>query len=247
MIADLASIALVALLVGMLIGAAGIGGVLLAPWLAHGVDLPVQQAVGIAMLGFVGPGLVALLGAWQARTRCPIAWPLVLATAPGALVGAAAFAWLPERLALVVLSVALALIGVRMLAGLAYPSRVPDTASATRAGVPTGLAVGFGSALTVTSGAVVLTPLLIARGVPLPEVIALAQVVQLPIAGSATAVNLALGSVDIAMGAAVGATMVPGVLLGRRIGDRLPRTALVVLVSVLLLLAAAMTAAKAWR
>jgi len=244
---EVALTALVTLVVGGLIGAAGVGGVLLAPWLVHGVGMPVQQAVGIAMMGFVGPGVAA----WATASRAapdgaPPPRGMVLATAPGALAGALAFAAMPERAALVVLAAAVAFVGLRLLARPVEPAGAAVAAMPGGAdGIGTGLAVGFGSALTVTSGAVVLTPLLLVRGVPLPEVIVASQLVQLPIAASATAVNLAVAEVPVAAGIAVACLLVPGMLAGRRLGARLPRAAIARLVGGLLLLAAVLSLAKA--
>ena len=51
-----------ALLIGALVGAAGIGGVLLVPWLIHVAGLDVHAAVGMAMLAFIGPGVTMRQG-----------------------------------------------------------------------------------------------------------------------------------------------------------------------------------------
>jgi len=234
----------VVLLVGVLIGAAGVGGVLLAPWLVHGVGLPVQQAAGIAMLGFVGPGLAALFNATRTHgVGWPVRWAMVVATLPGALAGALLLAYLPERIALLVLAVAVTVVGLRLLRrSEAVPGQPPRSGGGWR----TGLVAGFGSALTVTSGAVVLTPLLLWRGVPLPEVIAASQLVQLPIAASATAVNLtATAGFPWLPGLVIAVLLVPGMQAGRRIGGRVPPVALARLVGALLLLAGVLSVGRA--
>ena len=130
--ADLYQTAAAALLIGALIGAFGIGGVLLAPWLTHVVGLPVHEAVAITMLSFVAPGAVALARAAPAMRRSmPGRVRLVLATAPGALAGSAALWIVPERAALVVLAVATSAIGVRLLVAPegAGPRACADAAS----------------------------------------------------------------------------------------------------------------------
>ena len=58
----------------------------------------------------------------------------------------------------------------------------------------------------------VLVPVLLWRGVPILPAIALGQIVQLPIAVTATAGNLAMGTVDLRTAALIGAMMVPGLL-----------------------------------
>ncbi|RPH63744.1 MAG: hypothetical protein EHM83_09495 [Burkholderiales bacterium] len=75
-----------ALLIGILIGSVGIGGVLMVPWLTQAIGLPVREAVAIAMLSFVATGIAALvISARSLRDPATMRWPMVLATAPGAL------------------------------------------------------------------------------------------------------------------------------------------------------------------
>jgi uncharacterized membrane protein YfcA len=253
-VADFLPTALVVIAIGALIGAAGIGGVLLAPWLAHATGMTVHQAAGVAMLAFIGPGLVALAaarGAGSSGGRALAAWTL-----PGALAGSVLLAWLPDRVALLVLAAGVTLAGVRMLrprtattrdaAAPASPAP-PAPPAGRRAAAPIGLVTGFASALTATSGPLVLTPLLLWRGAAVPDAIALGQLVQLPIATSASAVQLAAGGVPVGAGLAIGALLVPGVLIGRRVGDRLSHALLSRLVGVLLLVAALALIAKAAR
>lgn len=247
-VADFLPTALVVIAIGALIGAAGIGGVLLAPWLAHATGMTVHQAAGVAMLAFIGPGLVALAtarGAGSSGSRALAAWTL-----PGALAGSVLLAWLPDRVALLVLAAGVTLAGVRMLRPRTATTRdaaAPAPPAGRLAAVPIGLATGFASALTATSGPLVLTPLLLWRGAAVPDAIALGQLVQLPIATSASAVQLAAGGVPVGAGLAIGALLVPGVLIGRRVGDRLSHALLSWLVGVLLLVAALALIAKAAR
>jgi uncharacterized membrane protein YfcA len=240
--------ALVVIAIGALIGAAGIGGVLLAPWLAHATGMTVHQAAGVTMLAFIGPGLVALAaarGAGSSGGRALAVWTL-----PGALAGSVLLVWLPDRVALLVLAAGVTLAGVRMLRPRTATTRdaaAPAPPAGRRAAAPIGLVTGFASALTATSGPLVLTPLLLWRGAAVPDAIALGQLVQLPIATSASAVQLAAGGVPVGAGLAIGALLVPGVLIGRRVGGRLSNALLSRLVGVLLLVAALALIAKAAR
>ena len=103
--AELAISSVAALLIGLLIGSVGIGGVLLVPWLTQAIGLPVRDAIAIAMLSFVATGVAAIwVSARAPRQPAKARWPLVLATAPGALLGAAVIAMVPERAALAVLA-----------------------------------------------------------------------------------------------------------------------------------------------
>jgi uncharacterized membrane protein YfcA len=245
---DLLPTVLASLAIGALIGAAGVGGVLLAPWLTHAIGLSVQQAVGIAMLSFIGPGIAALLTARRSSTpQARSARPMLLATIPGALAGTAALAHLPERAALIVLSVAVGLVGGRLLLSAQPAPRPTPRAVSEAAHAGTGVLVGFGSALTVTSGPMILVPWLVWRGSALPEAIVLGQLVQLPIAASASLGNVLAGTVDIAAGLAIGALLVAGVLAGQRLHAALPRVLLGRLVGVLLLVASVASFGKALR
>ena len=248
---ELASTIAASLVVGALIGAIGVGGVLLVPWLVHAAGVPVQQAAAIAMLAFVGPGAVALVVARRAvLAGGRVDWALVAATIPGALLGAAALAVVPERAALAVLAASVAIVGLRLVAGPsagAAPGPAASGASPAVGGVAVGAFTGFASALTATGGPMVLTPLALWRGVPLPEAVALGQLVQLPIAATATAGHALAGTADVAAGATIGALLVPGVLLGHRLGPRVPRRALGRTLGAVLLAAAAAFAARALR
>ncbi|RPH58246.1 MAG: sulfite exporter TauE/SafE family protein, partial [Burkholderiales bacterium] len=104
---------------------------------------------------------------------------------------------------------------------------------------------GFASSLTGTGGAMVLTPMLVWRGVPLLTAILLGQVVQLPIAATATLGHALGGGVDWAAGAALGLMLVPGVFAGRRLAQAMPLAMTTRLVGVVLLAASGGLAFKA--
>ena len=244
---DLLHTLAVALFVGALIGAIGVGGVLLTPWLTHAIGLPIHGALGITMLAFVLPGAVALIMAARVRRRTALAdsW-LVLATVPGALAGALVLSFVPERAAFVVLAGALAFVGWRLVREGERARPPPGAAAPTvAAGAPTGFVTGFASALTGTGGPMILTPWMAWRGMPLLEAIALGQLVQLPIAAMASAGNWLAGTVDVAAGLSIGAMLVPGMLLGQRVARRLPVRLLGRTVGGVLLIAAAAFVGKA--
>jgi len=221
--------------------------VLLAPWLTHAIGLPIHAALAITMLAFVLPGAVALIAAARARPRTLVTdgW-LVLATVPGAFAGTLALSRVPERMVLVVLACAVAFVGWRLLRAAEPSGPRPHVAAPVVApGAPTGFVTGFASALTGTGGPMILTPWMAWRGMPLMEAIALGQVVQLPIAAMASAGNLASGTVDIAAGVAIGAMLVPGMLIGQRTARLLPVRRLGQGVGGVLLIAAAAFLGKA--
>ena len=244
--ADLAITVFAALLIGGLIGAIGIGGVLLTPWLTHVIGLPVRDAIVISSFAFIGTGVAALIISLRSMGGAPpVNWPLVVATAPGALAGAWALAIIPGELALALLAVLTIGIGLKSLLGREPRARRPASSSDRDPGVPVGAFTGFGSALTGTGGPMVMMPILLWQGTPMRYAILLGQAVQLPIALTASAGNLYLGGVDVVAGTAIGLMLVPGAFLGHRLAGVLPLNALTRLVGITLIAAGVSFAFKA--
>ena len=252
--------ALAAIGVGLLIGMAGVGGVLLAPWLTIGVGLTVQQAMEVAMIAFMGPGLLSLWRARQATGLIAGTRRLVLATLPGAILGAWLLQRMPNAWALWILAGVVFATGVHLLrhqhpnetrarTRMSWPHVKPGSESALnrdglRVGAVSGLAIGLCSALTVTGGPLLLIPMLLWRGAQLSQAIALGQLVQVPISGGATLTNAWTGSLPWASGLLYGALMLPAAWLGMRLAPHVPRAALARLVAVLMLVSAC---AAAWK
>lgn len=231
LIATLAAV----LVIGALIGSIGIGGILLSPWLIEIVGLDVRDAITISTASFVATGLVALVVfARGERGALARGWPLIVATVPGALLGAIALAVAPRRLTLALLAALLIATGARMLASGRSRTRRNGKPS-TGVDWAVGVLSGFLSALTGTGGPMVLVPIQLWRGAPVLAAIGVGQVVQLPIAATATAGNWMSGGVDLAAAALVGAMLVPGVIVGPRIAAAVPMAALTRIVAVLLL------------
>ncbi len=72
--------------VGALIGAAGIGGVLLVPFMAYGVGLDVHNAISGAMFGYIFAGAV---GAFLYARHGSIRWRVAAWIILGAMIVAA--------------------------------------------------------------------------------------------------------------------------------------------------------------
>jgi len=245
--AELAATALAALVIGLLIGTIGIGGVLLTPWLTQVIGVPVRDSIMISSFAFIATGIAAIVVALRLRrtnSDDPVDWRLVLATVPGALAGAWALSVIPSRLALALLALLTGWVGFRVLAGRNASAR---RSGAPRQGLslPLGLATGFASALTGTGGPMVLTPLLLWQGVPMLAAILMGQLVQLPIALTASAGNLLLAEVDVRAATAIGLLLLPGALFGRRLAAALPLAALSRVVGVTLVAAAVSFAVRA--
>lgn len=223
--AELTISSVAALLIGLLIGSVGIGGVLLVPWLTQAIGLPVRDAVAIAMFSFVATGLAAVwAGARSPRDPATTYWPMIVATAPGSLLGAVAIALAPERAALAVLAIAVSLAGARLLWARHRTARC-----AARSRVAAGLGRRRNRRLRVVAhrhrrrdGAH--ADAAVARGAGSVRDPARADRAAAD-RGDRYALGHALGhGVDWVAGAALGAMQVPGVLAGRRLAEGLPVT-----------------------
>lgn len=211
------------LLVGVLIGSAGIGGVLLVPVLHLWGGMSLHQAIPACMMGYVTTGLV---GTWVYMRRGTVSGNLALSVCIGAIPGAYLGAWLLSRIAVDLLSVIVGLFvlssGIHALAS--RPSCPESGFPPPRTGtlIAIGLVCGAGSALTGTGGPLLLIPLLIWRQVPVFTAIGLSQVIQIPIAVMATAGNLAHGQTDFGLGAALAALLGVGAYIGAVTAHALP-------------------------
>lgn len=230
------------LLAGWLIGATGIGGVLVVPVLGAMEGLAVPHAIAASALAFALPGALALwrlrghtegLRATGGTSPLPVAG-LIWGAVPGSLLGAAGVhhignAWLLAGLAVLALGS-----GLR---GLRAPDAVPSaTTTLTPAqSVGLGALVGLGSGLSGTGGPVLLVPLLMALRQPLPATVASAQAIQLPVALSAGAMHAWSGVLDLALALQLGAVLLLGSLAGQWAATRLAVARLQLLVSLLLI------------
>lgn len=203
---------------GLAVGATSIGGILVVPVLTVLADIPVQVAVPASTFGFMFTGAAAL--AWQ-RLRRPAShdvevpgmalylWALV-----GAALGAWTLRWLPATAAQLVLAALAIVSGLQTLlvkpAGNAEPGLMPAALRQPGKVAMLGLIVGCGSAWSGSGGPVILLPLLMLMGAPTRMSILLAQGIQLPIALSATSVNLLTGQLDLHLGLLLGGLLLLG-------------------------------------
>jgi uncharacterized membrane protein YfcA len=224
------STALAVLVAGWLIGATGIGGVLVVPALVSLQGTAAAPAIAASALAFAFPGVAAL---WAARgaghtdgpregaPSLPLI-PLLAAAGIGALVGA----WLVHRLRPEGLLLALAALAIASgLRGL-LPARSAGTARAATplgklASAALGAAVGVGSGLTGTGGPVLLMPALMLLRQPLRPVIVAAQLIQLPVALAASLGHAQSGRLDLSLAIALGVLLLAGSLAGQWVGRRL--------------------------
>ena len=228
---------------GLAVGATSIGGILVVPVLTTLAGMPVAQAVPASTFGFMFTGIAAMV--WLRRRRraeaatASAAQPLALYAwaLAGAALGALTLQWLPATAAQLGVAALAIVSGCQTL--LARKARaeggMPAALHGRAAVAVLGLVVGCGSAWSGTGGPVILLPLLMCCGAPTRLSIAWAQGIQLPIALSATAVNLATGQLDVRLGLMLGALLVMGWIVGTAIAARMPTRVLKVGVAVALI------------
>jgi uncharacterized membrane protein YfcA len=235
-----------ALVVGLLIGCVGVGGVLLPPALVYVGGLGFHLAAATSVWAFLFCGVTGTLS--YARRRS-IDWRMAMWLGAGVVPTAFAGAWanvvLPEGVLMVILAALMVLTGADAML------RSPVEGQEHRFGVPTLLAVGafvgFGSALTGTGGAVLLVPCLLLLRTPVLAAVGVAQAVSLPVVAFSIAGYLIYGSVDFALGTALGLVAAVGVVLGSRIAHAAPAAALRRVVATALLCVGLLIAARtAW-
>jgi uncharacterized protein len=217
------AVAATGIIIGIAIGAVGIGGVLLVPFLTLTLGIDVKRAIAAVLLSYVPSCIVAV--ALYAR-RGSIPWReaglLCIAALPTAWLGAQAARQAPAAL----LEPA---IGVLLLAGGVYALLPPRAtaigrrrlAPATLLGLGGG--TGFVSALTGAGGAFVLLPALLLLDTPVLAAIGLGQAIALPIAGLASLANIVAGIMDIGLAAGLAAALTLGIAIGTPIAHALPQ------------------------
>jgi len=221
-------------LAGALIGATGIGGVLLVPLLTSlgGVALP--QAIAAASLGFALPALVALGPLRRQPALAARCLPLLAGALVGAALGAFLVRWLPAAALMTGVTALVLFSGWRGLRG-AKATAQPGAPLSSGALLAIGVLVGAASALTGTGGPVLVLPLLMLLRQPLMFAVVAAQAIQLPVALSASAVHAMEGRLEPRLALLCGVLMLAGSLAGQRAAMRLDILQLQRLVSLLLL------------
>lgn len=209
---------------------------LLAPLLVWaGVGL--HQATAAASSSFLVTGFVGtILYTRHGSVDWALARGLLIGLAPAALLGAVVNA----RLDASVLGVGVALL--TLAAGLnsirKVPVAPPERRLSPRTALLLGGGVGFGSALTGTGGPVLLLPLLGFLRLPLLGAVGASQVIQIPLAFSATLGFWLSGTLELRLGLLLGAVQGVGAVFGGAVAHRLPRGALQTAVGAVLLLTA---------
>ena len=212
----------VAVLVGILIGAVGVGGILLIPALNLLTPLSIQASMATALFTFIFTGIV---GTFLFQRRGSIDWAITLPLcAGGALfgfVGAWANALLDARRLALILAVLIVFAGVYTLcSGGSRPAAGfhdrPRLQRLLLFGI--GAVTGFGSGLTGVGGPALSVPLMVLFGFPALAAIGASQVIQILAAVSGSIGHLAQGHIDLRLAALLTVFEVAGVWLGVMLG-----------------------------
>jgi uncharacterized protein len=144
---------------------------------------------------------------------------------PGGVAGACAAPFIPAGPLSLVVSVCVAFAGISCLRKPAGSGGgLPEPGFLAGIGVVTGLL----SAISGTGGPLICLPLLLWQNMDVRRALLLAQVAQLPVAGTATLVNGYSGTLDFPaagmLGAAIVAGMLAGVAVSRQIESGILRT-----------------------
>lgn len=207
--------------VGVLIGAVGIGGILLIPALTALAGLGIHEAMATALFSFTFTGIT---GTVMFQRRGSIDWHITVPVCAGAVVFAFLGAWMNSLIQARALAIILAGIiifaGVYTLAtwhGLQKPAFYGrDRAQQALLGV-IGSISGFGSGLTGVGGPALSVPLMVLFGFSTLTSIGASQVIQIIAAVSGTLGNLRFGNINFTVASVVTLLEVAGVFVGARI------------------------------
>jgi uncharacterized membrane protein YfcA len=210
-----ASLALTSIAIGVLVGAAGIGGFFMPPALTLLMALDLHQAMALSLLTFVFTGIA---GAFYFHRKGNLDWTLARPVCIGAAPAGYAGAWLGHGLDTGMLSALLAAlilaVGIQTLGGGAVHTTPRDARGRRAILVGIGAVTGFLSGLTGVGGPVLSVPLMVMSGFPVLTAIGVGQVLQTVGALSGSLANLHYVDIDYRLAAFIGVFETIGVLGG---------------------------------
>lgn len=219
-----ATLILISLGIGALVGGAGIGGFFMPPALTLVTGLSIHQGMATSLFTFIFTGVV---GAIYFHRQGTIDWRSVWPVCSGAALTGFVGAWIGAMLSASTRSLVLA--AVILIAGI-YTLTTGD-----RGGVfalpqdgrrkwlvlaAIGAVTGFLSGLTGIGGPALSVPLMVLFGFSILTAIGTGQVLQIVGALSGTLANLRFGHIDYSLAAFISFFEILGVLLGAYIIHR---------------------------
>jgi len=221
---------------GTLIGAAGIGGVVLVPLLVYGAGYSIHISIAAAGSSFIFSGLI---GTFAYAKRREINWLqltyLTVGAIPGALVGAHALFKINSESLKVFIAVVLILASYKQIANVEFKRLRDQTTLSGLSLLFVGFVTACLSVLSGTGGPLVLVPILTFLSMPLLAVIGLSQAIQIPIAAFATIGNEWSGIIRWEIVSLLAPGLVLGTFLGAKASEYLPVEKIRNLVAFLLL------------
>jgi len=257
--------AVLGLVAGVLIGSIGVGGIILVPCLielpiAETEDQRVATAVSSCMFSYI---FVGVAGGWAYARKHSVSWGsavwLVVGAVPGGVAGAVTVGYLTAlwvKMVLYSLVIVSAVYNMyQTIKQYRNTESAPTDHSAVVGGgiagcvarICIGAVVGLGSALTGTSGPVILLPILLSLHWPTLDALGSAQIVQLPIALAAVSGFLTAGvnhSIHWGLGGCLALGLVPGALTGAAVAHALPVDKLRLAVASVLVIASSILLGK---
>ena len=223
---------------GVLIGAAGIGGVILVPLLVYFAGIDIHTSIAASVAAFFVSGLV---GTVTYSKRGIIRWLDFAAVSVGAIPGALLGAYVLPKIESYYLTFFIALVlmasAVKQFTGTNNSNPVHQMQNIPKYQLAlVGLVTGLLSVLSGTGGPLVLLPLLNLLSTPLITAIGLSQVIQLPIATFASIGNAFNSLIDWELVAVLSFGIAFGSFIGAKGSERLPIVYIKMLVSILLFL-----------
>jgi uncharacterized membrane protein YfcA len=215
----------ICLIVGVLIGAVGIGGVLLVPslYLIAGID--VHEAVPACTLSYLATGVIGVIVyARHGSIQWNKVFWLCLGAVPAAFLGSILLLSIPAIGVMCLIALLMMVSGIDALIK-AYRESGEEHAARQLSPlqfVVIGFVTGFGSAITGTGGPLILVPVAIFLGLPVLTAIGLSQAIQLPIAAFASVGNWMSDNLNFELALVIAAIMVVGSLAGALLVHRLP-------------------------
>lgn len=224
---DLVWLMLIAFAVGTLIGAVGVGGILLIPALVAFGKIGIHEAMATALFTFAFTGIA---GTILFQRKGSIDWRITVPLCVGALLFSFLGAWLnalaDPRVLVLALGAVIVFAGVYTLASWRSRSDAlfhgrPGAQHALLFGM--GAVSGFGSGLTGVGGPVLSVPLMVLTGFPILASIGASQVIQIIAAASGSLGNLEFGTINYEMALPVSLLEVAGVFVGAYVAHALNR------------------------
>jgi uncharacterized protein len=190
-------LALIAVAVGFFIGAVGVGGILLIPFLTLLGGLSIHQATATALFSFLFAGL---LGAFLFQRRGTMDWRLTIPMCSGAVVfsylGARVNSMLEARILSLIVGALVLLAGVYLLLPARQRAQGQRDGSHPALLILVGAVAGFGSGLSGAGGPLFSVPMMLLLGFAPLSTIGAGQVLQVLAASFGTIGNLQYGSID---------------------------------------------------